>query len=106
MNLRKLIFWCHLTTGCIAGVVILVMCVTGSLLASQRSVTHWAERNFRAAPAQDSQHLPGFSLTFRRLRATITRERAFVPAPTPAQRPDFARPTRVPRDINGSSFLA
>ena len=58
MNLRKVIFWCHLTAGSIAGIVILVMCVTGVLLATQRSVIHYAERGFRAAPPSLSKASP------------------------------------------------
>ncbi|HXT76212.1 MAG TPA: PepSY-associated TM helix domain-containing protein [Candidatus Eisenbacteria bacterium] len=58
MSLRKILFWCHLTAGSIAGVVIFVMCVTGVLLAGQRCVIHWAERGFRAAPKQDAQRQP------------------------------------------------
>jgi uncharacterized iron-regulated membrane protein len=33
MNVRKILFCCHLTIGRIAGVVIFMMCVTGVLLA-------------------------------------------------------------------------
>jgi uncharacterized iron-regulated membrane protein len=50
MSVRKIIFWCHLTVGSIAGSVILTMCVTGVLLAYQRQVIRIAERNFRVAP--------------------------------------------------------
>jgi uncharacterized iron-regulated membrane protein len=58
MSLRKILFWCHLTAGSIAGVVIFVMCVTGVLLAGQRYVIHWAERGFRTAPQPDAQRQP------------------------------------------------
>jgi uncharacterized iron-regulated membrane protein len=58
MSLRKILFWCHLTAGSIAGVVIFVMCVTGVLLTGQRYVIHWAERGFRASPKQDAQRQP------------------------------------------------
>jgi uncharacterized iron-regulated membrane protein len=36
MKLRKLLFWCHLVTGCAVGIVILIMSVTGALLAFER----------------------------------------------------------------------
>src|SRR5262249_57003610 len=52
MNLfRKVLFWCHLTAGVIAGVVVLIMSVTGVLLAYERQITYWADtRNYQVAP--------------------------------------------------------
>lgn len=41
--IRKTIFWLHLATGVLAGVVILIMSVTGVLLMYQRQVTSWAD---------------------------------------------------------------
>jgi uncharacterized iron-regulated membrane protein len=35
---RKLLFWLHLSVGCVAGVVILAMSVTGALLAFERQI--------------------------------------------------------------------
>jgi len=45
-KLRKIIFWCHLPVGVIAGVVILIMCVTGVLLSyawtrAEQQVSDW-----------------------------------------------------------------
>ena len=59
-RLRKIIFWCHLPVGVIAGVVILIMCVTGVLLAYEKQITSWADtRGYRSAPpAAETQHLP------------------------------------------------
>src|SRR5215203_4047072 len=59
-QLRKIIFWCHLPVGVCAGVVILVMCVTGVLLAYEKQITSWADTHaFRSAPpAEQTQHLP------------------------------------------------
>src|SRR4026208_1620911 len=51
-KLRKIIFWCHLPVGVIAGVVILIMCVTGVLLSYEKQITAWANtRSYRSAPA-------------------------------------------------------
>jgi uncharacterized iron-regulated membrane protein len=44
---RKIIFWCHLIAGVTAGVVILVMSVTGILLAFERQVIRFAERDMQ-----------------------------------------------------------
>ncbi len=62
MSMRKFIFWCHLTVGSIAGVVILTMCVTGVLLAFERQIISFAERDFRVSAAPDAQRLPLESL--------------------------------------------
>jgi len=50
MSLRKTIFWIHLALGCLAGIVVLIMSVTGVLLAYERQVTSWVDRGFRSVP--------------------------------------------------------
>jgi uncharacterized iron-regulated membrane protein len=46
-RIRKIIFWCHLPIGLLGGLIILVMCVTGVLLAYEKQITAWADtRNF------------------------------------------------------------
>jgi uncharacterized iron-regulated membrane protein len=57
MNVRKFIFWCHLTVGSIAGIVILTMCVTGVCLAFERQVLSFAERGFRVDPPANPHRL-------------------------------------------------
>src|SRR6476660_8405867 len=59
-KLRKIIFWCHLPVGVTAGVVILIMCVTGVLLSYEKQITSWADtRGYRSAPpTAGAQHLP------------------------------------------------
>jgi uncharacterized iron-regulated membrane protein len=48
---RKVLFWCHLTVGVIAGLVILIMSATGALLAYERQIIYWADtRNYHIAP--------------------------------------------------------
>ncbi len=42
-DLRPVAFWLHLATGAIAGVVILILCVTGLLLTFQRQIVAWAD---------------------------------------------------------------
>jgi uncharacterized iron-regulated membrane protein len=41
--MRKTIFWLHLVTGVVAGLVILIMSVTGVLLMYQKQITAWAD---------------------------------------------------------------
>jgi uncharacterized iron-regulated membrane protein len=40
---RSVIFWLHLVAGCVAGVVILTMSVSGVLLAFERQITTWVD---------------------------------------------------------------
>jgi uncharacterized iron-regulated membrane protein len=55
MNFRKPLFWLHLLAGIAAGVVILVMSVTGVLLTYERQMVAWAERRMHAAPPATSR---------------------------------------------------
>lgn len=59
-RLRKIIFWCHLPVGAIAGVVILIMCVTGVLLAYEKQITLWADTHAYKStpPSAEARHLP------------------------------------------------
>jgi uncharacterized iron-regulated membrane protein len=59
-KLRKIIFWCHLPIGIIAGLVILNMCVTGVLLTYEKQIISWADtRGYRSAPpTAESKRLP------------------------------------------------
>ncbi len=43
MSARKVVFWMHLVAGVVAGAVVLVMSVTGVLLAYERQMTAWAD---------------------------------------------------------------
>ena len=43
MNVRPLIFWPHLVGGIIAGAIVLVMSVTGVLLAYEKQMIAWAD---------------------------------------------------------------
>ena len=47
MKLRTILFWTHLTAGLVAGIVILIMSVTGTLLTFQQSVLKIIERSQR-----------------------------------------------------------
>ena len=43
---RKLLFWLHLTTGAVTGVVVLMMSVTGVALTYQKQMNEWADRAY------------------------------------------------------------
>jgi uncharacterized iron-regulated membrane protein len=59
-QLRRVIFWCHLVAGVTAGIVILIMSVTGVLLAYERQMERWADtRDYMVArPSPDAARLP------------------------------------------------
>ena len=50
MSLRKTLFWIHLATGCVVGIIVLVMSMTGVLLTYERQITSWADRGMRSTP--------------------------------------------------------
>jgi uncharacterized iron-regulated membrane protein len=75
--LRTVIFWLHLSAGLVAGVVVLIMSVTGVLLTYEKQMVGWAERSpDAAAPSPDAARLP--------LDALLASARAARPAATPA----------------------
>jgi uncharacterized iron-regulated membrane protein len=78
MNLRKIIFWLHLISGVVAGTVILVMSVTGVLLAFERQIVAFAERDTRTItpPASDAPRLS--------LDSLVANARKTVPAGAPS----------------------
>ena len=57
MTLRRFLFWVHLAAGSVAGLVILVMSVTGVLLAYKRQILNRADRGFQSQPAPGGQRL-------------------------------------------------
>ena len=73
LPLRQIIFWLHLVTGVMAGLVIGVMSVTGVLLAFERQVVAFAERDVRTVQA------PVDGISRLDLDALITKARVTVP---------------------------
>lgn len=55
--LRKSIFWLHLVAGCLAGVVILLMSLTGALLMYERQILEWVD-GYKVTPAANASRLP------------------------------------------------
>lgn len=58
MTPRRVLFWIHLIAGCVAGLVILVMSVTGILLAYKRQIMHHADLVSQWQPGPRGQRLP------------------------------------------------
>lgn len=58
MKIRTVLFWLHLACGVVAGIVILMMSVTGVLLTYQRQITAWADmRGYYETPPPGVQRL-------------------------------------------------
>jgi uncharacterized iron-regulated membrane protein len=56
---RKILFWCHLTAGVAAGLVILMMSATGVLLAYEKQMIEWADaRTYSIAPPTSGLNEP------------------------------------------------
>jgi len=56
---RSVLFWLHLVTGVVAGVVILVMCVTGVVLTYEKQMLEWSDRRSGSVPLPaDARPLP------------------------------------------------
>ncbi len=56
--LRKIIFWCHLPLGIIAGLLILFMALTGSLIAFEKQIVDLAEQRTVTVPADQPRLSP------------------------------------------------
>lgn len=57
-TLRSLIFWMHLIAGVAAGVVVLIMSITGVALTYEKQLVEWADRGAWTAPSSaDARHL-------------------------------------------------
>jgi uncharacterized iron-regulated membrane protein len=50
VTLRPIIFWCHLVSGVIAGIVILIMSATGALLMYERQLNAWSDSAYHSIP--------------------------------------------------------
>lgn len=56
--MRKFIFWLHLIAGVVAGAIILVMSVTGTLMAFEPQIVEFSEKKIRfVEPAPDAERL-------------------------------------------------
>jgi len=107
-RVRSLVFWLHLAAGVTAGIVILVMAVTGALLALKPQILNAVERDVRfvappvGASRRGVQAIVASALTarlapgrrrwrcrpIRRLRQRVRRPRRYpLPGPVLGPRP-------------------
>ncbi len=66
--IRKTVFWLHLIAGVISGVAIAVMCFTGSVLAFEKELVAWAERDARRVTVPSASA----RLTLEQLQAKLS----------------------------------
>lgn len=52
---RTVLFWMHLACGIAAGVIVLIMCVTGVALTYEKQILEWADRRAWTAPSSSDQ---------------------------------------------------
>lgn len=71
-KIRPLLFWLHLAAGLVCGLIIALLCFTGTALAFEKELIAWAERDARqiTAPAPGTPRL-GVEELAARLRATF-----------------------------------
>ncbi len=72
VRLRTILFWTHLTAGLVAGIVILIMSVTGTLLTFQQSVLKTVERSQRyVEPPEPGASRLDIDVLLERVRAAV-----------------------------------
>lgn len=65
-TVRSAIFWVHVAVGAAAGLVVLIMSVTGVALTYEKQMLEWADRGAWTAPSQvDASPLPPETLLAR-----------------------------------------
>ncbi len=84
--IRQTIFWLHLICGVAAGLVVLLMSVTGVLLTYERQIVAWVEHTEYAPPQAGAAPLP--------LETLLARAKE--------QHPEFTPQTLVRRNEPGS----
>lgn len=97
---RKTVFWIHLVCGVAAGLVILMMSVTGVLLTYERQMLEWADRDLHAEPAADAVRRPLETLA----QAVALQEPAFTPTSI-AISSEPAAPVSVAAGRSGSRYV-
>lgn len=71
MKFRKVIFWLHLFSGIITGIIVLIMSITGVALTYQKQMTAWADKKAcRIQMPANAAPLPATALieSFRRAK--------------------------------------
>ena len=99
---RTVLFWLHLAAGTVAGVVVLIMSVTGVLLMYEKQIVAWADtRSYQAGPAS-----PGASpLPVEELLTRVREQRPNVSPATVARKSDASAPVAVGLGRDGNIYV-
>ena len=99
LPLRRVVFWLHLSAGVLAAIVVLVMSVTGVVLAYEKQMIRWLD-GYSASPAPGQDRLPLDTLVARAVA-----ERPAAAAASIVVRRDPAAPVEISAGREGSLFL-
>lgn len=86
---RRVLFWTHLVTGILVGIVVFIMSVTGVALTYQRQAQIWADGHEVEPPSEGAERLP-----LAVLLSTLRDERGANPSQVRMPK-DPSRPIRV-----------
>ena len=98
--LRKILFWTHLVCGVAAGLVILMMSITGVLLTYERQIVDRVERGMYAAESPQGQPRPVIAL----VAAATQHDPSFEPT-TVTVASDATAPAVVSAGRSGSLYV-
>ena len=92
---RTVLFWAHLAAGTVAGIVILIMSVTGVALTYEKQMVEWADRRAWTAPVD-----PGYPLATESIVTRVLEQRPDLIVVAVTLRSDREAPATVTLDGN------
>jgi uncharacterized iron-regulated membrane protein len=101
MTFRKTVFWLHLVCGVVAGIIVLIMSVTGVALTYQKQITSWADKkSFKMqVPAN------GTTLSPEALLQEVQKARPEMRSASVTLSSDPEMPTSISTGPNGIIFV-
>ena len=100
---RTVLFWLHLAAGTVAGVVVLIMSVTGALLMYEKQMIAWADtRSYQAGPPSAG----AAPLPVETLLARVREQRPNVVPATIARKADASAPVAVGLGREGNIYVS
>ena len=99
--MRRIVFWTHLTIGLTAGLIVLIMSVTGVLLTYEKQILAWADRPAGIVP-------PSADAVPLTVESLLARVKAARPESTPATvlvRADPREPAAVSLGRDGNVYV-
>lgn len=104
LSFRSAVFWAHLAAGVVAGIIVLVMSVTGVLLMYERQILEWADRGYRSAPAS-SVSSGSARLPVEALLARVVAQRPGITPSGLSLQSDPAAPAAVSLGREGTLYV-